>query len=82
VSTNGTLLNATKHTTCIATGASAVPTTQELTLELSAAELAARPHPPRPADAWGSGQGLFALFRRNAALAEEGASPLLSSIPS
>jgi phosphogluconate dehydratase len=56
--------------------------TQELTLELSASELAARPHPPRPADAWGSGQGLFALFRRNAALAEEGASPLLSSIPS
>jgi phosphogluconate dehydratase len=55
--------------------------TQELTLELSAAELAARPHPPRPADAWGSGQGLFALFRRNAALAEEGASPLLSSLP-
>jgi phosphogluconate dehydratase len=56
--------------------------TQELTLELSAAELAARPHPPRPADAWGSGQGLFGLFRRNAALAEEGASPLLSSMPS
>ena len=56
--------------------------TQELTLELSDAELAARPHPPRPAEGWGSGQGLFGLFRRNAALAEEGASPLLSSIPS
>jgi phosphogluconate dehydratase len=56
--------------------------TQELTLELSDAALAARPHPPRPADAWGSGQGLFGLFRRNAALAEEGASPLLSSMPS
>ena len=56
--------------------------TQELTLEVSAAELAARPHPPRPAEGWGSGQGLFGLFRRNAALAEEGASPLLSSMPS
>ena len=56
--------------------------TQELTLELSAAALAARPHPPRPAESWGSGQGLFGLFRRNAALAEEGASPLLSSMPS
>jgi phosphogluconate dehydratase len=56
--------------------------TQELTLELSDAELAARPHPPRPAEGWGSGQGLFGLFRRNATLAEEGASPLLSSMPS
>ena len=56
--------------------------TQELRLEVSAAELATRAHPPKPADAWGSGQGLFGLFRRNAALAEEGASPLLSSIPS
>ena len=56
--------------------------TQELTLEVSAAELTARPHPPRPAESWGSGQGLFGLFRRNAALAEEGASPLLSSMPS
>jgi phosphogluconate dehydratase len=56
--------------------------TQELTLELSDAALAARPHPPRPAEGWGSGQGLFGLFRRNAALAEEGASPLLSSMPS
>jgi len=56
--------------------------TQELFVELSDAQWAARPQPPRPADAWGSGQGLFALFRRNAALAEEGASPLLSFIPS
>jgi len=54
--------------------------TQELAVEVSAAELLARPQPARPAQAWGSGQGLFGLFRQNAALAEEGASPLLSSI--
>ena len=52
--------------------------TQELTLELSEADIAARPPLVRPPDtAWGSGRGLFALFRANAALAEEGASPLL-----
>ena len=52
--------------------------TQTLTLEVSADELAARPDAPRPLDAaWGSGQGLFGLFRRHAALAEEGASPLI-----
>ena len=56
--------------------------TQELTLELSEADIAARPPLVRPPDtAWGSGRGLFALFRANAALAEEGASPLLSSMP-
>ena len=56
--------------------------TQTLTLEVSADELAARPDAPRPLDAaWGSGQGLFGLFRRHAALAEEGASPLLPAMP-
>ena len=55
---------------------------QELTLELSPETLAARPPLQRPTDsAWGSGRGLFALFRQNAAMAEEGASPLLSHIP-
>jgi len=56
--------------------------TQTLSLEVSADELAARPDAPRPPDtAWGSGQGLFGLFRRHAALAEEGASPLLPAMP-
>ena len=56
--------------------------TQTLSLELSEAELAARPAMARPLDtAWGSGRGLFALFRQHAALAEEGASPLLSQMP-
>ena len=56
--------------------------TQTLTLEVSAAELAARPGPPRPADtAWGSGQGLFALFRAHASRAEEGACAILRCNP-
>ena len=55
---------------------------QTLTLEISQAELDARaPLVQMPDTAWGSGQGLFALFRRHAATAEEGASPLLSSMP-
>lgn len=56
--------------------------TQALTLEVSDATLLARPALPRPVDtAWGSGRGLFALFRQHAGLAEEGASPLLSAMP-
>jgi len=55
---------------------------QTLTLEISQAELDARaPLAQMPDKAWGSGQGLFALFRRHAATAEEGASPLLSAMP-
>jgi len=53
-----------------------------LTLEVSDAELASRPLPERAADElWQSGQGLFSLFRQHAALAEEGASPLLAAMP-
>lgn len=53
-----------------------------LTLEVSDAELASRPLPERAADElWQSGQGLFGLFRQHAALAEEGASPLLAAMP-
>ena len=55
---------------------------QTLTLEVSETALATRPAMLRPADtAWGSGRGLFGLFRQHAALAEEGASPLLSHMP-
>lgn len=53
-----------------------------LTLEVSDAELASRPLPEPAADElWQSGQGLFGLFRQHAALAEEGASPLLAAMP-
>ena len=53
-----------------------------LTLEVSDAELASRPLPERAKDElWQSGQGLFGLFRQHAALAEEGASPLLAAMP-
>ena len=56
--------------------------TGQLTLEVSDAELAARPLPERPADLlWPTGQGLFGLFRQHAAGAEEGASPLLAAMP-
>ncbi|MEK0432902.1 MAG: dihydroxyacid dehydratase/phosphogluconate dehydratase [Pseudomonadota bacterium] len=52
-----------------------------LTLEVSDAELASRPLPERAKDElWQSGQGLFGLFRQHAALAEEGASPLLAAM--
>jgi phosphogluconate dehydratase len=55
---------------------------QTLMLEISQAELDARaPLAQMPDTTWGSGQGLFALFRRHAATAEEGASPLLSAMP-
>lgn len=55
--------------------------TGALTLEVSDADMASRPLPERPADQlWQSGQGLFALFRQHAALAEEGASPLLAAM--
>ena len=55
---------------------------QTLTLEIGEDALRARPALQRPVDtAWGSGRGLFALFRQHAALAEEGASPLLSQMP-
>jgi phosphogluconate dehydratase len=55
---------------------------QTLTLEIGEDARRARPALQRPVDtAWGSGRGLFALFRQHAALAEEGASPLLSQMP-
>ncbi len=55
----------------------------ELTLEVSENELLARPAAAVPVDThWASGQGLFGLFRQHAASAEEGASPLLSAMPS
>jgi phosphogluconate dehydratase len=56
--------------------------TQTLTLEVSAAELATRtaPLPDLTGHQQGTGRDLFALFRANAALAEEGASPLFHRI--
>jgi phosphogluconate dehydratase len=54
--------------------------TGELTLEVDDATLAARPvtPPDLSANAHGTGRELFGLFRRHAATAELGASPLLS----
>jgi phosphogluconate dehydratase len=54
----------------------------QLTLEVSEAELAARVAPIFDLSAYqrGTGRDLFALFRANAAHAEEGASPLLSHL--
>jgi len=54
----------------------------QLTLEVSEAELAARVAPVSDLSAYqrGTGRDLFALFRANAAHAEEGASPLLSHL--
>ena len=51
---------------------------QTLTLEVSEAELAARtaPTPDLSGNQHGTGRDIFALFRANASLAEEGASPL------
>jgi phosphogluconate dehydratase len=53
-----------------------------LTLEVSDAELAARTAamPDLSAYQRGTGRDLFALFRDNAALAENGASPLLAHV--
>ena len=55
---------------------------QTLTLEVSDAELAARvaPTPDLSAYQRGTGRDIFALFRENAAHAEDGASPLLAHI--
>lgn len=54
--------------------------TGELTLEVDAETLAARTPstPDLSANAHGTGRELFGLFRRNAAAAESGASPLLA----
>ena len=54
--------------------------TQTLQLEISDAELATRtaPTPDLSGNQHGTGRDIFALFRANAALAEEGASPLLT----
>ncbi len=54
----------------------------QLRLEVSEAELAARVAPVSDLSAYqrGTGRDLFALFRTNAAHAEEGASPLLSHL--
>jgi phosphogluconate dehydratase len=56
--------------------------TQTLQLEVSDAELAARtaPTPDLSGNQHGTGRDIFAMFRANAALAEEGASPLFTSI--
>lgn len=56
--------------------------TQTLQLEVSEAELANRtaPTPDLSGNQHGTGRDIFALFRANAALAEEGASPLFSRI--
>jgi phosphogluconate dehydratase len=53
-----------------------------LQLEVSEAELAARsaPTPDLSANQHGTGRDIFALFRAHAALAEQGASPLFSSL--
>jgi phosphogluconate dehydratase len=55
---------------------------QQLSLEVSDAELAARvaPTPDLTAHQRGSGRDLFALFRAHAMHAEEGASPLLTHL--
>jgi phosphogluconate dehydratase len=55
---------------------------QTLQLEVSDAELAQRtaPSPDLSGNQHGTGRDIFALFRANAALAEEGASPLLSHL--
>jgi phosphogluconate dehydratase len=55
---------------------------QQLTLEISEAELDARvaPTPDLTANQRGTGRDLFALFRAHAMHAEEGASPLLTQI--
>ena len=55
---------------------------QTLTLEVSDAELVARvaPTPDLSAYQRGTGRDIFALFRENAAHAEDGASPLLAHI--
>jgi phosphogluconate dehydratase len=49
-----------------------------LQLEVSETELAARtaPIPDLTGNQHGTGRDIFAMFRTNAALAEEGASPL------
>jgi len=54
--------------------------TQTLSLEVSDAELTARtaPTPDLSGNQHGTGRDIFALFRANAALAEEGASPLFT----
>jgi phosphogluconate dehydratase len=56
--------------------------TQTLQLEVSDAELATRtaPTPDLSGNQHGTGRDIFALFRANAALAEEGASPLFSHL--
>jgi phosphogluconate dehydratase len=56
--------------------------TQTLQLEVSEAELAKRtaPTPDLSGNQHGTGRDIFALFRANAALAEEGASPLFTNI--
>jgi phosphogluconate dehydratase len=56
--------------------------TQTLQLEVSDADLAKRtaPTPDLSGNQHGTGRDIFALFRANAALAEEGASPLFTSI--
>ena len=56
--------------------------TLTLQLEVSESELAARtaPTPDLSGNQHGTGRDLFALFRANAALAEEGASPLFTNI--
>ena len=56
--------------------------TQTLQLEVSDAELAARtaPAPDLSGNQHGTGRDIFAMFRANAALAEEGASPLYTNI--
>ena len=56
--------------------------TQTLQLEVSEADLAKRtaPTPDLSGNQHGTGRDIFALFRANAALAEEGASPLFNSL--
>jgi phosphogluconate dehydratase len=56
--------------------------TQTLQLEVSDDELAARtaPTPDLSGNQHGTGRDIFAMFRANAALAEEGASPLFTNI--
>ena len=55
---------------------------QTLTLEVSEAELTTRttPTPDLSGNQHGTGRDLFAMFRTNSALAEEGASPLFKNI--